>query len=184
MPFVLCYHYDMKVDFEKTGLVASYLANNTEKLYVTKLFKLLYYIDFIAYAKRGASLTGDIYYKLPYGPVPTCVKSDIDLLSNNHMLEKKVKPQLSRFLKLEEDKDKFGKLVISKLTKVDLDKKLSSFEARLVTSVAKKFQKIGAKQLSEQTHKEKPWMLSVMDSPIDYSLAHELDLHAILPAFT
>ena len=36
----------MKVDFEKVGIISSYFADNIEGLYVTKLLKLFYYLDF------------------------------------------------------------------------------------------------------------------------------------------
>ncbi|MCX6716026.1 MAG: Panacea domain-containing protein [Candidatus Taylorbacteria bacterium] len=174
----------MKIDFEKIGLIASYLAQNTEKPYVTKLFKLFYYIDFVAYATRGASVTSDIYYKLPYGPVPTVIKNEIDLLSMEMILGENCKPQLSKYIALAPDKDKFGKLVLSKSDKdIDLNKKLSLFEANLITVVAKQFRKSGAKELSEQTHKEKPWLLSSVNGPIDYALAKELDIRKIIPAY-
>ena len=172
----------MKIDFEKIGLIASYLARNTEKPYVTKLFKLFYYIDFIAYAQRGASVTGDTYYKLPYGPVPTCIKSEIDLLSADSILERSHKSQFAKFIELKTDADKFGRIVVSKMADENIDKKLSASEIKLVHEVAKRFNKSGAKELSNKTHKEKPWLLSSRNAPIDYSLARELDIDAILPA--
>ena len=174
----------MKIDFEKIGLIASYLARNTEKSYVTKLFKLFYYIDFAAYATRGASVTGDTYYKLPYGPVPTVIKNEIDLLAVDMILEDSCKPQLSKYIALASDKNKFGKIVVSKSDKeIDLNKKLSSFEADIVTAVAKQFRKSGAKELSEQTHREKPWLLSSVNGPIDYTLAKKLNFKKVIPAF-
>ncbi|HEX8694363.1 MAG TPA: Panacea domain-containing protein [Longimicrobium sp.] len=36
----------------------------------TKLNKILFYADFAAYAVTGESITGHVYRKLPYGPVP------------------------------------------------------------------------------------------------------------------
>jgi uncharacterized phage-associated protein len=174
----------MKIDFEKIGLIASYFAQQTEKPYVTKLFKLFYYTDFAAYAMRGASVTGDTYYKLPYGPVPTVIKNEVDLLSMEMILEEKYKPQLSKYIALATDKDKFGRIVVSKSDKkVDLCKTLSSFEVDIVTAVAKQFNKSGAKELSDRTHKEKPWLLSSVNGPIDYTLAKELDIKSIIPAF-
>ena len=172
----------MKIDFEKIGLIAAYLARNTEKPYVTKLFKLFYYIDFIAYAQRGASVTGDTYYKLPYGPVPTCIKNEIDLLSSDSILEIDHKSQFIKFIELKADADKFGKIVVSKLADENIDKKLSSSEIQLVREVAKRFNKSTAKELSNKTHKEKPWLLSSNNAPIDYALANELDIGSILPA--
>lgn len=48
---------------------------------VTKLNKVLFYADFLSFAKYGESITGISYNKLPYGPVPTAaaaVRSEME----------------------------------------------------------------------------------------------------------
>lgn len=40
------------------------------KFGATKLNKILFFADFIAYAKRGRSITNEKYFKLPFGPAP------------------------------------------------------------------------------------------------------------------
>lgn len=170
----------MKVDFEKIGLIASYLASNTERPYVTKLLKLFYYIDFVSYNQRGASVTNDTYYKFPYGPVPTLIKNELDLLSND-LMGSGIKTQLSRYILLEDDSDKFGKIVKSKVAP-DISKKLSPFERRLVEIVAGTFRITNAKTLSNQTHREKPWLLSSEYSAIDYELSKELNVKKLFPS--
>lgn len=172
----------MKIDFDKVGIIASYLAENTQNLYVTKLLKLLYYIDFIAYKQRGASVTNDTYYKLPYGPVPTLIKNELDLISNN-VMETEIKPQLSKYVELISDSNNFGKLVKNKMKDLNL-KKVSDSELKLIKTIATTFNKTTAKRLSNQTHKEKPWLLTSENSPINYELAKELDVNKILPSFS
>src|SRR5437899_1435794 len=46
----------------------------------TKLNKILFYADFIAFAKLGHSVTGQEYRKMPYGPVPRDIESALDEL--------------------------------------------------------------------------------------------------------
>jgi hypothetical protein len=41
-----------------------------EKFGATKLNKVLFYSDFLAYAKFGKPITGEEYFKLQYGPAP------------------------------------------------------------------------------------------------------------------
>lgn len=41
---------------------------------VTKLNKILYYCDFLAFARLGEPITGISYNKLPFGPVPTAAQ--------------------------------------------------------------------------------------------------------------
>ena len=44
---------------------------------LTKLNKLLFFCDFLAFRRRGRPLTGATYYKLPYGPVPRIVEEEL-----------------------------------------------------------------------------------------------------------
>jgi len=37
----------------------------------TKLFKIMFFCDFTAYRELGASISGDLYLRQPFGPVPT-----------------------------------------------------------------------------------------------------------------
>jgi len=58
---------------EKLKELILYIANKLEKdpkFGATKLNKILFFSDFIAYAKFGKSITGERYFKLPYGPAP------------------------------------------------------------------------------------------------------------------
>ncbi len=53
----------------KLKAAVAYLAERTQPGKV-KLFKLLYFADFTAYAKRGQSITGETYENFEMGPVP------------------------------------------------------------------------------------------------------------------
>jgi hypothetical protein len=52
----------------------------------TKLNKILFYSDFIAYAKRGHSITGQQYRKVVHGPEPTDVLQAIAALQEQDAL--------------------------------------------------------------------------------------------------
>src|SRR5690625_2433225 len=47
-----------------------YFTRNTRHCYKTKLFKLLYFLDFEHYKDTGRSVTGLTYYAWEMGPVP------------------------------------------------------------------------------------------------------------------
>jgi len=173
----------MKIDFEKVGIITSYFAEHTNELYVTKLLKLFYYLDFISYKMRGASVTNDIYFKMPYGPVPSNIKDNVDLLSAENIFGKEFKSQLSSYVKLEKDKTGNGKLIISKGKEYDL-RKLSNSELELVKCLAETFKDTKAKTLSNKTHLEKPWLSTSDFSVIDYGFAEGLDVSKILPTFS
>lgn len=173
----------MKIDFEKVGTIAAYFAENTKELYVTKLLKLFYYLDFISFKTKGVSVTNDVYFKMPYGPVPSSIKNSIDLLSVENILGKEFKSQLSLYIKLQKGADGNGNLIISKGKEIDLGK-LSKTEFQLMNSIAKTFSDTKAKTLSNQTHREKPWLCTSDFSVIDYSLAESLDVDKILPSYS
>lgn len=174
----------MKVDFEKVGVIASYFADNTKKLYITKLLKLFYYLDFISYKLRSSSISNDVYLKLPYGPVPSAIKNEIEILSKDTLKDvppdKEFKKQLLPCIKLEKD-DK-GSLVININEDYNL-RKLSNLEIELMKCIAETFKDTTAKVLTNQTHREKPWLSTSAYSIISYELAEGLDVKKILPNF-
>lgn len=163
------------VQIDKVKAICSYFADNVEELYVTKLMKLFYYADFIAYAKSGSSITNDTYFKLPYGPVPSFIKNEIDNVAVAPVFGIGIS-QLADIIKLEEKdfgRGKKGSLV-KKIKNPGLEC-LSQFEIDIVSKVAKRFNKITAKELSDRTHNEPPYKLTSDNSEIQYDLAYELD---------
>ena len=50
--------------------VLLYVIENCQSTFCTKMNKILFYIDFVAYRKYGTSITGLTYRALDYGPVP------------------------------------------------------------------------------------------------------------------
>jgi len=46
----------------------------------TKLNKILFFCDFLAYRAHGKSISGQRYFKLPYGPAPRALKPAISEL--------------------------------------------------------------------------------------------------------
>jgi uncharacterized phage-associated protein len=171
----------MKVDLDKVAIITAYFADNTEGLYVTKLLKLFYYLDFISYKLRGASVTNDVYFKFQYGPVPSAIKNEIDTLVVENIMGATYKSILSPYVELKRDLINNGSLIVSKGKEYNL-RKLSNSEIELVKVIAETFKKTNAKTLSNQTHKEKPWLSTSDRSVIDYGLAEELDISKILPS--
>jgi len=170
----------MKIDFEKIGIIASFFADNTSGLYVTKLLKLFYYLDFVSYKLRGAPVTNDVYFKLPYGPVPSAIKNELDILSSKNILGDEFKSQLSSYIQLQPDSDGNGNKVVAKKNNYNL-RKLSNTELEIMRELASEFKNTKAKSLSNQTHREKPWLSTSENSVIVYELADDLDISKVLP---
>lgn len=169
-----------QVNVNKVRFIASYLADNVEELYVTKLMKLFYYVDFLAYLERGASVTGDTYYKLPYGPVPTFIKSEVNNIINEDP-EDPTNSLLKGYIKAKAVKTKNYKgYIIESTGKKPSPKNISEAEFELLNKIVDKYKNTSARALSDQTHKEAPYKLSSENGVIDYSLALKLDVNSIL----
>ena len=54
-----------------------YFIKNTKNIGRTKLFKLLYFWDFIHFKRYGTSVTGLNYFAYPFGPVPKKLYDEI-----------------------------------------------------------------------------------------------------------
>lgn len=167
------------INIDKIKTIICYLSEKIDKLYITKLMKLFYYIDFISYAERNSSITDDIYYKLPYGPIPSFIKSEIDNLVLQPIIKGGIKSQFSDCIKLEEDKDKNGKMVKS-IRKGYGVKNLSEYELGLINEIIKKIGKKTAKTLTDKTHREKPYLLTSENAVISYDLAKTLGGRSVL----
>ncbi len=161
------------INIAKIKTIILFFADKVKKLHVTKLMKLFYYVDFLAYAERKSSVTNDIYYKLPYGPVPSFIKNEIDNLEGL-VVEDEFKSQFSDIIELKESKDKYGKLVVPKGKKTYNLKLLSEYERELISGVIKKLGDKTASALTRKTHKEKPYLATSNNAVIDYELANKL----------
>lgn len=160
-----------KIDLDKVIDILLYLTENIESLYVTKALKIFYYLDFISLSERGAPITNDIYFKLPYGPIPSFIKNEIDNLSVGE------NSQLKDYFNIEK---KGTSKLIKKNKGIKRKLKFSEYEKTLIGYVVTKIGKKGTSQIVEKTHKEKPYLLTEDNSIIDYSLSSTLNGRKIL----
>lgn len=134
---------------------------------LTKLMKLLFYLDFEFYQKTGFSSTGLEYYAWQQGPVPRLVWNN--LKENDTSLELKNKVQL---LQIKEDevgtgikaKKNFDSSIFTKL------------ELKILESLSFIYQECTAKNISDISHeRDKPWDTTKntkgLKAQIDYNLA-------------
>ena len=72
-------HTEMIANHDRAKLVNAivYFGQHTKKCGMTKLFKLLYFLDFEHYKKTGRSVTGLRYFAWPMGPVPVSLKEEL-----------------------------------------------------------------------------------------------------------
>ncbi|MCX6762966.1 MAG: Panacea domain-containing protein [Candidatus Moranbacteria bacterium] len=165
----------------KINDMLAFFADNVPDLTVTKIMKLFYYSDFISFAEKDTPITNDVYYKLPYGPVPTFIKNEINTLTFSTMLGVEIgNSQLSKNFGVEQKQmGRYKGFVVKNTSKKSNLDNLSSYEVSLIKRVVKKFGNYTAKKLTDQSHKEKPYLLTNENSVIEYKLAKLLDVSSI-----
>ena len=154
-----------------------YFVKNTRNVGRTKLFKLLYYWDFIHFSKHAQSVTGYEYYTFPFGPVPKEFYEQIvgDCLPKSFEIN---------FSIIEDDKideaDEYKRFrIYLKDNKIDWDY-LTPYEKKSLEEVAFIFKEATASQMTKCTHLDtEPWSKTVKekgyDKTIDYLLAVNKD---------
>lgn len=127
---------------------------------MTKLYKLLFYCDFLAYRLFGQSITGTLYRKLPFGPVPH---------------------KMDRFMKRLE---KSGDIVIRNEDFYDLNQKrpiamrkprVDLFEAHElahVDAMLERFRNSSATEISTASHQFLGWSVARQGEAIPYAVAY------------
>ena len=148
-------------DEHKLAQVIIYFLNNTKNCSKTKLFKLLYHLDFEHFKRNGWSVTDLKYYKWKHGPVPKMLFGYIEKYGKKDTLFDAIKIIVDEDgRKSFEPSIKFDKTIFSKN------------ELNLMQNIAKKYKNMTAKQMSEQTHEpDTPWSVTKNGDLILYQSA-------------
>lgn len=160
----------MNITEQKIINAIIYLVNNTKDCKKTKLFKLLYYLDFIHFKRFGLSVTGFDYITMQYGPVPSRLLSYFE--KNDFPEEFKRSFSVE---KVTDDEDKYSFKILLKNKKPDLEW-FTPNELSVLEEVVEIFRDAPAKDMVEATHfHNTPWDRTVktkgMGKNIDYLLA-------------
>jgi uncharacterized phage-associated protein len=148
-------------DDEKLRELILYLSCLSEKdqyFGATKLNKLLFYADFLAYQRFGNAITGQEYQALPQGPAP-----------------RRLKPVMNRMkaggdIKIHANaKYRFRQLRPVAVRTADLTK-FTNQERELIREVVERFWSYNASQISDESHLFLGWQLGVQGETIPYSV--------------
>jgi len=144
-----------------------YFSRNTRSCGKTKLFKLLYFLDFIHFRETGKSVTGLNYYAWDKGPVPQ------DLFHELKEPDKDLKNTIALLKQSEDEDDKLCRVIARK----PFDPKyFSKKEMKIMEHLSFIFKDALAKDMVEITHLTgAPWDKTMKEKGrgkrIDYSLA-------------
>ncbi len=130
----------------------------------TVLYKLLYFSDFNYYELYEEHLTGALYRKLPFGPVPQKIDSII-----NQMIEK---GQLQR---VKTEYHGYSQIRYLPLEKADLTL-LKASEKEVIDKVLEQMSDWSAAMISDYSHKDLPWEVTDEGKDISYELAFYREL--------
>lgn len=140
----------MIITHEREKLIQAiiFFARNTRKLGKTKLFKLLYFLDFEHFGETGRSVTGLKYNAWPLGPVPVALQNEIPTPQED----------MSAAIQFEQKEVQSGSMLTVK-PKADFTEALfSKRELRILKRLADQYRDATAEEMVEATHLENlPW---------------------------
>ncbi len=125
---------------------------------MTVLYKLLYFIDFDYYEKYEDQLMGLVYLKNHHGPTPLLFENLIDDMIKKGNVEI-VKSKFYRFPQT--------KYLVNPEIEPDLSI-LNGQEQKHIDWEMKRLSDLTAKQLTELSHKDVPWISAENGKPLDF----------------
>ncbi len=139
----------------------------------TKLNKLLFYADFLAFNALGQSISGTRYVRGSYGPIPDRYHELFSALIECNEL----------FTREEYSLD--GQPLERLFSKLDFDRSpFSKREIQILQFVLEYFKNKSAKEVVEFSHEESAFNEAADGDGIPYSKAKDLNLHYIPPKTT
>lgn len=140
----------MIINNDRKKLIAAivYFAQNTRLCGKTKLFKLLYFLDFEHFKQTGRSVTGLEYYAWKLGPVPTSLYDEFDSPEPDFLENIKLEPA---------NQGGYDTLRVKPLNEPDMSH-FSKREISLIKQLAEQYKDVTATDIVEKTHLPNlPW---------------------------
>lgn len=135
---------------------------------VTKLNKLLYFIDSESFRQRGKTVSGQQYIKQPYGPVPEHINNALQTLQDAQDMA--IRPRIMGIYPQRQPLALRGPDMAH----------FSSEELCIIDAVVRQYRHMTASQCSTHAHQTAGWRLAEMGEqiPIGSELASDRDLTA------
>lgn len=152
------------LDLYKVTQVIKFFCHNRE-VFKTKLLKLLFYVDFIAFKVAHRSVTGLKYARLPHGPVPDNFNLILGAVLQSDDALQAVPREIGQYN---------GEVFLS-FTPPDLSV-FSEEERKVMAGVNKQFDLYTSRDISSLSHNEKGYRETPHARLIPYSYAEHLEL--------
>ncbi len=154
------------INLSKTINTILYFAKNVNFLGKTKLYKLLYFLDFTHFKETGRSITGYNYFAWDFGPVPKTLYEELDCAEEDLPEEFKKKINITRL-------DKFHEIKAKAPVNMNV---FSKREIRILEELSDIFKYVRAKDIKKISHlKGDPWNQTIETKgeyqQIDYLLS-------------
>ena len=159
---------EKEIQVRRIGNAINYLVENTKRCYEVKLFKLLFFLDFIKFKKTGRPFFNLEYSVHKSGPVPDYLFKDF----------KRTQSEFKEFFKIEKrDPKKLGVNEHHFIAEKPIDMRVfSTADQDLLFEVATEFYEDRAESIVAKTHfVNDPWAVTKsskgMGGVIDYTTA-------------
>ena len=133
------------------------------------LLKILFYADKFHLQKYGRPVFGDVYIKMPYGPVGSFA---YDILKKSDFIPQDILKTINESLEIRKEND--IPAVFAK-REPDLDC-FSETDLECLNEAIDKCKKIDFASLTQITHEEKAWQQVNMNSEMNYELFIDEDI--------
>ena len=120
------------------------------------IYKLLYFIDFNFYEKYEEQLIGATYIKNHYGPTPKEFIAIIEDMEGKDLV------------KVQDEYFQYPRTKYLPKRKPDLTKLKDAREVKMIDEVLEKLSDMNAKQISDYSHNDVPWLTTEDGKIIDY----------------
>jgi len=120
------------------------------------IYKLLYFIDFNFYEKYEEQLIGATYIKNHYGPTPKEFIAIIEDMKGKDLV------------KVQDEYFQYPRTKYLPKRKPDLTKLKDARELKMIDEVLEKLSDMNAKQISDYSHNDVPWLTTEDGEIIDY----------------
>jgi putative zinc finger/helix-turn-helix YgiT family protein len=154
-------------DFDRYAAVVAWLCKNVQLVTQTKLYKLLFYADFLGFRATSRSITGALYRRMPYGPVPVGFSGLRAQLEDDDVVT---------ISEMAFQNDNTGEVFQPGANAEATLGVLSDEDIRVLKFVRDRLGSLTPTQISDKSHEESAWRDTPSKGIISYEKAGELSL--------